>query len=192
MITSFIITVIIFAFTIPCNSSEFRKDIDGWQKLSWGMTEENVLTAYKDQAERYDNPTKMSDVTVSIDIKKIKMGSYILYADCYFENQNKRLNAVVLHLDNNPSIKDFLLLEKMLLDKYGKPETLYKEKNKKYYVDLIRYRWNYPSSIIELTYSENAETIPYTLDLIIQDGKVKKKRTVTISFSRNNESMDNL
>jgi len=95
------------------------EDPGGWTKAKWGMTDDQLLAAFPEQAVRLDPPEQNgARVAIrSIDLAGAKF-------DVYFIPSDAGLRKVVLTAQHQPATSlDFLFqtVQNLLVDKYGRP-----------------------------------------------------------------------
>jgi hypothetical protein len=120
------------------------RNIAGYGKTMWGMSEDEVLTAEAPRAERLEKPSTMvnGDI-VSIAVKGVETEGIQFTAYFIFDSQNRKLINVSLQsaADIGSSVGSTLArIEKLLTDKYGQPD----EK------DGENLLWKLPKTTIEL------------------------------------------
>ncbi len=132
---------LILVMRSPLKADGDAKDIAGYDKTMWGMTEEEVLAAEAPLAERLEKPSTMVNgdiVTIvirGIEIAGIQFSGYFI-----FDPQDRKLIAVGLQsaMEMGASVGS---IEKYLTEKYGQPA------NKKEGENLL---WELPKTTIEL------------------------------------------
>jgi len=128
------------------------KNIAGYDKTAWGMTEDEVLKAEAPRAEKLDKPEILVDTNGrptgdfrSIVIKEIKVGSEKAnFRAIFIFDKNQKLKQVNLESVNdiNPA-ETMRYVEKLLTEKYGAPT--YKQEGK-------NASWKLPKTSIEIRY----------------------------------------
>lgn len=132
-------------FVRPTLAADDPKNIAGYDKTVWGMSEDEVLNAESPLAEKLANPVKTAAGDIrSITIKAIKIASTEFRVLFIFDSKDRKLKQVTLEglNDLDPGFT-FSSIEKLLTEKYGTP-TYKKEGN-----DVS---WKLPKTIIELLY----------------------------------------
>jgi hypothetical protein len=127
------------------------RNIAGYDKTVWGMSEDEVLNAESPQAERLDKPVKTANGDIgSITIKEIEIASTKFRVLFIFDYESRKLRQVTLESvkDISPA-RTFSSIEKLLTEKYGPPtykqEDKYKQENK-------NVSWKLTKTVIELLY----------------------------------------
>ena len=151
--------LLIIFFVICTNNYLFGqpKDIDGWNKTRWGMTENEVLEALEGKATTIGEPKKYKNGYSPIVLKEIQINDHKYTANFVFDNNNKKLVMVIIEFDNTPFEVNFTTLEQMLVGKYGAPsfknDNVMPPRGGSRLPDKALTRsWNFPSTIIELNY----------------------------------------
>ena len=120
------------------------RNVTGYGKSVWGMSEDEVLAAEAPRAERLEKPSTMvNGDTVSIVVKGVETEGIQFTAYFIFDSQNRKLINVSLQsaADIGTSVGSILpRIEKLLTEKYGQPD----EKNDE---NLL---WKLPKTTIEL------------------------------------------
>ena len=144
------------------------RDIDGWGKTRWGMTESEVLKAMPGEAVQLGKSEKFKSGEATIGIKDFELASHRFSVRFIFDTVTRRLNAVHLQLiESNYLIAEdtFHTLEKALTEKYG-PASYRNEKRKRGALGLTidnNASWRLTNTTINLMFSylENAYHILY-------------------------------
>jgi len=120
------------------------RNIAGYDKTVWGMSEDEVLAAEAPRAEKLANPSRMANGdTVSIVIKGLEIERIQFSAYFIFDSQNRKLIGVGLQsaADIGADVGSTLSrIENFLTEKYGQPS----DKNDENVL------WNLPKTTIEL------------------------------------------
>ena len=121
------------------------KNIAGYDKTVWGMSEDEVLAAEGPRAERLEKPSTMvnGDI-VSIVIKELEVAGIQFSAYFIFDSQNRKLSAVGLQsvIDIGVTVETALSrIEKLLAETYGPATDNKTGKN---------ILWELPKTTIEL------------------------------------------
>jgi hypothetical protein len=130
------------------------KDVKGWGKTQWGMSKEKIIDLYPGEVVPRNDP-KYPDV--KLDIKNLKIDSYVFHAIFIFSPDNK-LTEVKLSPPAEVYDATFTGIEQMLVAKYGAPAY----RNKRPVVlGGIRYEstWAFPSTVINLNYASELKML---------------------------------
>ena len=126
-------------------------DVEGWRSAKWGMSEAEILEAFKGEARRLDEPvgfSKEGQATVGIPDYSIDGAWYrVLFI---FDGQGK-LNAINIRPREKGSEGIYRSLEKLLMEKYG-PLSYKNEERKRGGDKNWTARWNFPKTVISLRY----------------------------------------
>jgi hypothetical protein len=133
------------------------KDVDGWDKVKWGMTIADARSAYgiDTQPESKDNWTLLQ-------LHPIKMGNVELGVQLGARTDNGKITSIRLwsffgapNSAPNASPQDFDTLRTFLIQKYGHPanEEVTRGDNN-HLVKTVR--WNFPSTSIVMTLEQSA------------------------------------
>lgn len=125
-------------------ADEDPRNITGYDKTRWGMSEDEVLTAEAPRAEKLEKPSTMvNGDLVTIVIKGVETEGIQFTAYFIFDSQNRKLVNVSLQsgADIGTDVGSTLArIERVLTEKYGQPD----EKNGE---SLL---WKLPKTTIEL------------------------------------------
>jgi hypothetical protein len=132
------------------------KDVPGWNAARWGMTEEEILAAFKGEAVRLAKPEVYASSVATIAINRIEIGGDSFYVHFLLDFVDKKLQQVTIKpievtRSNIKIIYNNLGL--MLAEKYGSPTLRNEEENKGSLM------WNFPTTTIELDYFEFAPLV---------------------------------
>ena len=124
---------ILFAHSLLAADDDPR-NIAGYGKTVWGMTEDEVLQAEAPLAQKLDPPVKTAGGGIrAVTISDIKVGSKAGFsAQFIFDSKDRKLTQVTLEspkLSSSRESRDtFSDIEKLLTEKYGSPT--YKQEGK--------------------------------------------------------------
>jgi hypothetical protein len=158
-----IVLSLIGGICFPVLSSSQPNDLKGWNKAIWGMTEEEIQTAFKGQVQRKAKPFKSQKegYYINLEIPDIQIGKAKLTVGFCMDDKTNLLKRVSL-IANNPSEPLFRSLERDLVAKYG--QMTYKDRdyiptdalNKMRRVGIglesMNRLWRFPSTTIRLLY----------------------------------------
>lgn len=166
------------AFGLICALPTFgqQKDVQGWREAKWGMTENEILEAFKGEAVRLDKIEEWGQLNLyafiginNYDIDGNKYGVY--FAMDKTAKTLKRIQIYLLDTTSGLVRNRFRDLEKLLTEKYGAPS--FKDASDKI-LNKIVVSWNFPSTIIELNYDNITARNEYLhLDYSVPRGKDK-------------------
>lgn len=159
MIKVFALSIPLIIFlTLACNAQK-PDDLYGWNKVKWGMTEQDIIKIYKDQVIR-KKTTLETDLDCNLLIEKVKIlddsNGTVKVAFC-LDNNTKLLTTVYIsNIGLPPSIAD--RIKRRLIEKYGKYDDSELFENSLAKIDV--YFWYFPSTTITLNINEiNGEAI---------------------------------
>ncbi len=142
------------------------KDVEGWSKARWGMTEEEILKAFTGEAKQLEKRENYKNAYATVGIDDIEIGGAKYKVRFLMDNYKNTLRQVLIKTkDENPAGAEvwFKSLEQMLVEKYGQPS--YKDEKREPDRRISRTvvlegsvklttAWNFPTTIIELSYLE--------------------------------------
>jgi len=117
------------SIAVWAEDSVTARDIAGWGKTRWGMTEAEVLAALPGEVVRLAEPDKHDSGEAPLGIEDLELGVHRFAVRFVFDSETRLLNAVNLRLkESNHPIEEnlFHTLEKALTEKYG-PATYRRE-----------------------------------------------------------------
>ncbi len=164
--------LITFIVSLPLQAFSQPKDLEGWNKARWGMTDEDISKAFGEQVEPVPNSKKIRKLSASekkeleAKAKKNKekfetfhtnlwIKSAEIYGkpfEVYFKMNDKtnKLGVINFVSMEKPSKALFKFLEKKLTEEYGFPSRGYTSEGSVANL-LIRNRfWIFPTTTIEL------------------------------------------
>jgi len=152
----------VFAITLlPFQISAQPKDIKGWNKARWGMTEREIENAFKGKVERRLEPIidKKEGIHVYQEIHDQTFADTKFTVSFVMDDKTNQLKEVVLTPKGSHFKVLFEILENKLLTKYGPvthrdKDDIDMEKLGKngYGQDQISRTWRFPSTIVTLEY----------------------------------------
>jgi hypothetical protein len=146
---------------LPLQISARAKDVKGWDKARWGMTEREIQMTFKGKVEQRQEPIidKQEGIYVSQEINDLTFANTKFTVSFVMDEKTDRLREVVLTPEGSHFRVLFELLEKKLITKYGPvtfrgKEDVDMEKLGKngYGQDQISRVWRFPSTLITLEY----------------------------------------
>jgi len=132
-------------FIMPWVAQGQQTDVEGWGKVTWGMTMAEVKKAYP---EAY--PVNLPDKTVKLQTQGPVISGYPFLVNFSFDSAG-RLTKIGLRLsdDNQATDTTFQTLEKRLISKYGMPAKKDQNTGPTGSIHSV-VTWICPSTIIEL------------------------------------------
>lgn len=152
-----------FVIIVPTLAHSQIKDVEGWDKARWGMTEDQILQTFKGRLNKLPKTKKSGYTYVNLQINDFVVEGIKCAVSFKMDTKSKLLKMVSIEpmkkKDNTPA--NFNLLKEMLTKKYGHPD--YDSED-----ELIDYelRWHFPSTEINLSYSDSEYFIHPMLRLI--------------------------
>lgn len=148
----------ILALSLPllffalASNAQRPNDIDGWNKVKWGMTEQDIIKIYKDKVTRKRSTFTTGNFECNLLMEKVKiLDDSDVTVDIAFcvDNDTKLLTRVYIsNSDSTPFFVDQII--RRLMEKYGKYDdsklkeiSLMKSKFEEYF-------WYFPSTTINL------------------------------------------
>jgi hypothetical protein len=121
------------------------RNIAGYDRTVWGMSEDEVLNAESPLAEKLDKPVKTAAGDIrSITIKEIKIASTEFRVMFIFDSKNRKLKQVTLEgLSDISPARTFSSIEKLLTEKYG--AATYRQEGR-------NVSWKLPKTLIQLVF----------------------------------------
>ena len=182
-----ILIVIVFLFCIlnELSFAQRPQDIDGWNKVKWGMTEEEIMNVYGVQV-RKSNTQPGETFYSNLELDNLSITNNPFRVTFFMDNKTKKLVFVRLTPNRDkysygdlqeklPNINPLLLelaktraifddLEKELIGKYGKPDYISDKPSK--FMNTQERTWYFPSTTIKLEYFWVDQTDMLFLDYI--------------------------
>lgn len=177
-----LLIVTLFALNLEFAHCQAPKDVEGWREAKWGMTEAQVLEAFRGEAVALgkDQQTRGSKVHAAIAIQKLDVEGLALIARFQFDNVTNNLEWVTLEpVDAKPypTRAYFERLEPLLIAKYGQPtHRTGPDEVQKPWGKSASITWSFPTTTVELSYSD-ANTVD-----------MKKFDACTVSYMARHEN----
>ena len=137
-----------------------KDDVQGWRSARWGMTEEEVLAAFPNEAKRLEKPEKYGIVIATVGIKKLQVAGSDFVVHFSFDTEKKRLKQVNLKPDPASKSLNVMLptLERDLTEKYGKPDFASNQAPRVAGMKVMTRSWKKGATRIELKYVYDPDT----------------------------------
>jgi hypothetical protein len=133
------------------------KDVDGWDKIRWGMTIAEVRSAY-----HIDTQPESNDNWTLLKLNPVKMGGIELGVQVAARQSSSKITSVRLWsyfgLPSSPPSagpQDFETLRTTLIQKYGRPTNEEAKRGENFRL-IKTVSWNFPSTSILLTLEQSA------------------------------------
>lgn len=141
-----IIISLLFVATIIINNKLFGQvsDVFGWGKTKWGMHKSDIIKVYPDAKRINKRELKLKHIDIAADKYDVQ----------FIMNMADELKEVIIYPERNAIISEgrYVQLEKLLVEKYGRPA--YHDKRDTFMGYDIDTVWKFPSTTIELAYSD--------------------------------------
>jgi len=145
------------ALAVALHGEPKPKDVDGWDKIKWGMTMAKVRSAYDIQTQ----PESNDDWTLLI-LKAVKMGDIEMGAEAGARRGSEKITWVRLWsyfgLPSSAPLagpQDFETLKNMLVQKYGAPANEEVKRGENFRL-LKTVLWTFPATSILITLEQSA------------------------------------
>ncbi len=157
-VSSLLLAVLI---TVPL-IAQVPSDVDGWTKITWGMTVEQAKTALQGSTVKtVFTPIPEKKSVFRLRVLDVHIGDVKLHASVATAQGSEEVNAVVLLSDSitasqNNRGAEFDTLKQLLIQKYGAP----KSEDVRRGVGVVKsVLWTFPSTTIRLTQSEFGSSV---------------------------------
>jgi len=155
-----IVSVVFYVLAADTGAYTKPKDVYGWGNLKWGMSVSKVEAVMgkgiKKRGPKYD--TK-DGVYTELEMRDIKIGGKDFRASFWMDTDTKELSKIVFvpqtETDSYNWAETFIKLEESLVDKYGEPDI---EKTSNDPGTSAERVWNFPSTVIEMSYLRIEDT----------------------------------
>jgi len=156
------------ALAVALRGQPKPKDVDGWDKIKWGMTIAQARSAYgvATQPERKDNWTLL-------DLKPVKVVGIEMGVQVGAGPGSRKITLVRLWsffgLPSSPPLagpQDFDTLKTMLIQKYGPPANEEAKRGENFRL-LKTVLWTFPSTSILLTL-EQSSSLPNLGNIFVE------------------------
>lgn len=129
------------------------KDVEGWGKTKWGMTEEQLLNIFEGQVERLPRNEECHGGCATLRINDMEIEGSHFKVYLHLNYTTNKLDHVAIepegeHMDDAA----FDSLIRMLIQKYGAPTSQKDDKN--IFGQTKKRTWIFPSTVIELSWME--------------------------------------
>jgi len=129
-------------------------DVSGWGNLKWGMSEDEIRSAYpKDIKVHKAREDAQEGLFSSLELTSAAIGGETFRASLWMDNSTKKLSKIVFVPKGEPEgyawAQTFIKVEEDLVSKYGDPD---KEETSNDPGTSAERKWVFPSTVIELSY----------------------------------------
>ena len=164
----------LIALAVALSGQIRPKDVDGWDKIKWGMTIAQARSAYavESQPESKDNWTLL-------DLKPVKVGAIEMGVQVGARLGSQKISLVRLWsffgLPSSPPLagaQDFDTLKAMLTQKYGPPDNEETKRGENFRL-LKTVLWKFPSASVQLAL-EQSSSLPNLGNIFLEYAEVDK------------------
>lgn len=138
------------------------KDVNGWRQAKWGMTEKEIMDAFKGEVKQlpgkktYGRKGKI-DYYSTLCIEDLSIGTEKYKAVFMMGNESNRLERILITPVVDKAKKNrlyYLAIKQLLIEKYGIPTTQEEKPESGRRPGLATYSsdWIFPSTMIKLSY----------------------------------------
>jgi hypothetical protein len=129
-------------------------DVSGWGNLKWGMTGDEIKAAFgKDIKVHKAREDASEGVFSNLELTGITIGGEPFRASLWMDKATKKLSKIVFVPKGEPEgyawTETFIKVEEDLVSKYGDPD---KEETSNDPGTSAERKWEFPSTLIELSY----------------------------------------
>jgi len=155
-----IVSVLFYVLAADTGAYTKPKDVYGWDNLKWGMSGSEVEAVMgKGITKRKPKHDTKDGVYTDLEMRDIKIGGKEFRASFWMDADTKELSKIVFvpqgASDNYNWTETFIKLEESLVDKYGEPDV---EKTSNDPGTSAERVWNFPSTVIEMSYLRIEDT----------------------------------
>ncbi len=162
MKTVFTLTALLILLISSQASGGYKKpeDVYGWDKLKWGMTEEEVRSVYGEKIKIHKpKQDEKEGVYSGMELTGVETGGGEFRASLWMDSATKRLKKIVFVPAGKPEgykrAETFINLEESLSAAYGDPD--FEETSNDPGTSAER-KWVFPSTVIEMSYLRIEDT----------------------------------
>jgi hypothetical protein len=164
----------LIALAVVLSGQTRPKDVDGWDKIKWGMTIAQARSAYavESQPESKDNWTLL-------DLKPVKVGAVEMGVQVGARLGSQKISLVRLWsffgLPSSAPLagaQDFDTLKTTLIQKYGPPDNEETKRGENFRL-LKTVLWKFPSASVRLAL-EQSFSLPNLGSIFLEYGQVEK------------------
>ena len=152
------IHILSFAFLFICAATAYPavkpSDVYGWGNLKWGMTGEEIKSAYgKDIKVHNAREDAKEGLYSDLELTSATIGGETFRASLWMDSSTKKLAKMVFVPKGEPEgyawAETFIKVEEDLSSRYGDPD---KEETSNDPGTSAERKWAFPSTVIELSY----------------------------------------
>ena len=152
----------LIGFSLLCLlSCRAKIDLEGWRQAKWGMTEEEILDAFKGEAVRLNPSERYHQAVATVGIEFLQISGFSFKAHFLLDEKTKRLFQVTIQPLHQEEVNriPFVLRDAVkdgLTKKYGGASVK----------DGHTLKWIFPSTIIELDAQEKSLGVDGSVSLV--------------------------
>ncbi len=148
---------VLAALAVALSAQPKPKDVDGWDKIKWGMTIAEARSVY-----RADTPPESNDNWTLLTLHPVKLGNVEMGVQIGARQGSDKITLVRLWsffgLPSSPPLagpRDFETLKTMLIQKYGPPASEETKRGENFRL-LKDIHWAFPSTSVLLSLEQSA------------------------------------
>ncbi len=128
------------------------KDVEGWNKARWGMTEAQIESTFEGRVEKFPQSEKYEAWYVNLWIRSLDIGGNQYELLFQMDEKTRQLKGILISPkgEEGTFLRKFKSLEQLLLGKYGSPS--YKENVDHGFGPNFVRSWIFPTTTIRLYY----------------------------------------
>jgi hypothetical protein len=158
VVTKASVQILSFTFLLLCAWNIYAAakppDVSGWGNLKWGMTGDEIKTAYGNDIKVHKPREDAKEgVFSNLELTGITIGGEPFRASLWMDNATKKLSKIVFVPKGEPEgyawAETFIKVEEDLVSKYGDPD---KEETSNDPGTSAERKWVFPSTVIEMSY----------------------------------------
>jgi len=164
----------LIALSVALSAQPKTKDVDGWDKIKWGMTIAQARFAYAVEAQ----PESKDNWTL-LDLKPVKIGAIEMGVQVGARQGSQKISLVRMWsffgLPSSAPLagpQDFDTLKTMLIQKYGPPANEEVKRGENFRL-LKSVLWTFPSTSIVLRL-EQSSSLPNLGNIFLEYAEVDK------------------
>jgi len=144
----------LFIYAEGASAAQKPQDVNGWEKLKWGMTGDEIKAAFgKDIKVHKPREDAGEGVYSELELTGLTIGGEPFRASLWMGIGTKKLSKIVFVPKVEPEgfawAETFIKVEEDLISKYGDPST---EETSNDPGTSAERKWVFPSTVIELSY----------------------------------------
>jgi hypothetical protein len=152
----------LIAFSVALFGQAPPKDVNGWDKIKWGMTVAQARTLYGAQVQESNGDGTSTDYTERLVIPSLAIGDAKMKVSISIDTKSKLIKEVSFAPADQSITRDvaYAHLKDLLTQKYGRPISEEKEPGEETVSSSAM--WTFPSTVIRL-YLIEAKRIAFSI-----------------------------